>query len=559
MDRSVLDKLQQRYPDIHFSLSFFPPQKKRRYSSKQIRKHFLEWKQNQSFDHIEILYSIGLESIEVFLESKAWLSQKKERVLIFVENHLEMFSSFLNIPFAKHVLDHPQVHLFYSEEDAIESLAQRFPTDRLAIFVPAKRTFETEKLLRRSAVVSALYSDVLYSHHLFKNVYTNFLRMKDAFDVNQWKNGFVNIPAIICGAGPSLEKSFSQLKNLETKALIIAGGSAVPILSKQGIRPHLAIALDPNEEEFKRFQQNLHFELPFVFSPRLHHNVFTTCNGPFGYLKTDTGGLAENWLEKQLGLTYDAIGPDLGDEAFSVITLAISMAYAFGCNPIIFTGMDLSFSEGKHYATGINPIEIDKKNPAALEKTVICHDIFGKPVTSLLKWIMEKDAISRFATMHCDRLFFNATQGGIGFKDIKNLPLEEIAKTYGFRSFDIEGFIHQKIQTTPCSISEKILLSQYEKLYRSLKESLHICEEILKEFEEKKEKALHAGKVILLQQDFVEQIAYECFLKGIDIALNQLLFRYFPDLDNQKTILQREVAKWQELKRQITQFSQVFK
>lgn len=552
------NKIQQRYPDIHFFLSFFSQQKKNLGSSKQIRKNFLEWKQEQNFDEIEIFYCIGLECGEVFLECQNWLAEKKQRALIFIENNLGSFSTFFTYPFAEAIIDHPQVHLCYSSEDPIESLAQRFPTDRLAIFVPPKKHFETQMLLRRSAAFSALYSDVLYSHILFKNVQANFFHLKNAFDVNRWKGKFANVPAIICGAGPSLQKSFSLLRELDTRALIIAGGSAIPILSQQGIRPHLALALDPNEEEYERFKQNAYFEGPFVFAPRLHHQVFATCNGPFGYLKTDTGGLAESWLEERLSLAQEAIGPDLGDEAFSVTTLAISMAYAFGCDPIILTGVDLAFSEGKHYAPGMENIQGVKNTVASLEKKVSCTDIFGKPVESLLKWVMEGDAISRFATNHPDRRFFNATEGGIGFKEIENVSLAEVAKHHCENSIDLEGYIHQQIQVFPCDLSEETLVNHYQNLQHSLERALQLCEEILVELDHKKEKALSSGKTILLQNDFIEEIAYSCFLKGIDVALQQLLFRYFPHPDPKSATLQREKAKWEELRRQIQYFLDVF-
>ena len=76
------------------------------------------------------------------------------------------------------------------------------------------------------------------------------------------------------------------------------------------------MALDPNPEEFDRLRASSAFEVPLLFASRLRPDVFLTCNGPIGYLKSDTGGLFETWMEERLSIEGTAIRPDLGRKAF---------------------------------------------------------------------------------------------------------------------------------------------------------------------------------------------------------------------------------------------------
>lgn len=535
-----MEILKKRYPDIGFFLSFFPHEKVKLPTDSKLLE---EWLNLQNLDEIEVLYIVGLIGFSLPKAIESWLQEKKERALVFIEEDLGAFVTFSS----EALLQNPQVHLHYAQEDPIEELAQSFPTDRLAIF--EGKPFDVLGLQRRSAALSALYSDVLYSHKIVKNVLTNFQRLHHCFDAR--KAIFKNVPALICGAGPSLEKSIPTLKNACDQALIFAGGSAITALTKKGVQPHFAMALDPNEEEWDHLRQAHFFEGPFLFAPRLHRDVFATANGPFGYLKTDTGGLIENWLEDKLGLDGDPIGPDLGPEAFSVTTLAISYAFALGCNPIILTGVDLAYSDGKHYAGDIKAKITDHADPRALEKILVRPDIFGQEVKTLLKWVMEAKCISDFAKSQPKVRFLNATEGGIGFEGIKNIKLQTVLK--GTKSRDLTGEIHQWIQSSPLQFNGNKLPGLFVDLEDSLKRCETLCSEILQELEKKRD----SGKLVLFVSDLEEEPAYTCLLEGIDAALEHLLIRYFPHLDPEKAKWERSIAKHQELQTQIKKFRKI--
>lgn len=471
-----------------------------------------EWLKTQNLNEIEVLYIVGLIPLpQTVLE---WLSERKYRALIFIEDDVEAV-------IAHGSFDHPQIHIYHSEEE----IPNDFPCDRLAIF--EGKPFDALALQRRIAALSALYSDVLYSHKIVENVIANYARLHQCFDANALQ--FKNTPAIICGAGPSLEKSFSALRGSSNKALIFAGGSAIPILSRNNIRPHFAMALDPNHEELDRLKQNTATDVPFLFAPRVHHEVLPLMTGPLGYLKTDTGGLFENWLEERLGLTGIPTGPDMGPEAFSVTTLAISYAYALGCNPIILAGVDLAYTSGKRYASGVEAEKGHAADPRALEKVMTRTDIDGKPVETLLKWVMESDCISAFAKSHPETTFLNASQGGLGFDGIENVTLDQALKPLPKTNFDF--------QFEPLPFNSE----HFYELLNSLDASLDRCY------------AMCDLPPILAQMDLEEEEAYKAFLDPISAALDRILPRYYPG-EGEK---EREKAKFNELKLQIEKFKKI--
>ena len=533
-----MEALESRYPDLAFLLSVFP-HKKTKLKSKE--KPFLEWLDAQSLEGIELVYVVGLFSFSLPEKLQKWLSGKQERALVFLEYDLGAFTAFEQ----EELFNNPQIHFHHFQEDPCEALAETFPTERLLVYCPKHKTFPSESLIRYSARLSALFSDVLYSHSIVHNVISNYRRLEGTFAANKWQGAFRGIPAVICGAGPSLEKLIPTLKKSGDKALIFGCGSGITALSHHGVRPHFAMAVDPNLEEYERLKASTYFEGPFLFAPRLHKDVFATTSGPFGFLKTDTGGLIENWLEERCSFDDAPIGPDLGPEAFSVTTLAVSYAYALGCSPIILAGVDLAYTGGRRYAAGVEAVPAQAIEPRALEKVLIRKDLNGKPVETLLKWVMEADCISAFAKEHKETKFINSTEGGLGFKGIKNISLEIALSTV--KTQDLFGMIHHMIQEHPLEVDLERIKREIASLSESLKSCCILCQQILHEKAE-------SGRRLLYRLDLEEETAFTALLSPIDAALDRLLPRYYPSLDPQEAKIGWERAKYQELLLQIERF-----
>ncbi len=423
----------------------------------------------------EVFYFWGL-SDEVYFACKEWL-KKGENQLVFLEDDSGIIASFLQNQTALEILSNPQVHieLFSKKAADIETLANRFPVRRMEFSgFTSKKNLKKIRLefLRKTALAHGLYMDRLHGHQPFHNFVENLAHLPSSFYANGLKGAFPDVPAVICGAGPSLESTLNTLKTLENKALIIAGGSTLAALSSKGIQPHFGMAIDPNLEEYRRLKNSFTFEVPLLYSTRVHPGIFRTCNGPFGYMRSGIGGLLELWIEEELGLQDPLLGDFLSSETVSVTAICVAFAQFLGCNPILLNGIDMAYTGGARYASGVMENEkiafeaIDREKSAA-DRIIRKRDRQGKTVYSAVRWIMESASLSHFAKMHPKVRFINTTTGGIGFKGIPFMPLEEAVLSFEKR--DLRAQVFESIQECPMptSAAEKIE-EQMEMLGNSL-------------------------------------------------------------------------------------------
>ncbi|MDN3508706.1 MAG: DUF115 domain-containing protein, partial [Candidatus Neptunochlamydia sp.] len=331
----------------------------------------------------------------------------------------------------------------------------------------------------------ALYQD--YGLCQLSNVIRNLGHEKKIRNGNALAGRFKNISAIICGAGPSLEKSLKTLKAVENHALIFGGGSALGPLSKEKVPVHFITALDP-EPPYERFYRQTYFETPLFYQNQVAYSLLNCHHGS----KLCIGGSGsfplENWLLEDLDLPSS-------DSGWNVSTFATYIAHLLGCDPIYFVGMDLSVSKAASYAKGVEG-EDSRKNPLSL------LDRFGNSVRTRPDFLMAKKWFEAFAQNHPETTFINASEGGLyleGIPDGKVKPSEN--------AFDLSSKIHLEIIKAPL-----LKLEQFQKKIDNLSESLKNVREILADYI----KRLSQGKsVILYEYSLDEEIFYQSYLLPI--------------------------------------------
>ncbi|MBI3211935.1 MAG: DUF115 domain-containing protein, partial [Simkania negevensis] len=404
--------LEERYPQLSFLLRFFPiksfhwTEEKRNavkgdfflHRPNALQEELKEVFSSFSCCSFETIYIYGIGLGYYYFPLKEWLSKNQERDLVFLEEDLGALSHFLEMEHAEEVLDHPQVHIRFlldprKTSSFLRECAKEFPSEKVEVIALEsyarhfKKRFQKLRLglLSASTIEHALFMESLHAHLFFRNLLPNFHLLPQAFLGNAFKGSFQGVPAIICGAGPSLGGAIEELRTLENKALILAGGSSITALSAKGILPHFSLAIDPNEEEYRRLKMASAFEVPLLYGHRVHPLVFSTANSPLGYLHTLSGGAVEIWLEKELGLQPSPLQAGFTIEAMSVTTLAIEFAATLGCNPIILVGVDLAFAGEKMYADGVFPSPSDSSTVS--ETRIRKKNREGKWVSTLVKWV----------------------------------------------------------------------------------------------------------------------------------------------------------------------------
>ena len=184
--------------------------------------------------------------------------------------------------------------------------------------------------------------------------------------MSRLKDRFAGKPAVIVSAGPSLRKNKHLLLSIQDKAVIIAVQTTLKPLLEMGVEPHFVTSLDYHEI-CTRFFENLptrstgfqpvtngqdhrqdacatrRLRTELVAEPKATSKIFAMLDGNVSLLGSN---FAESLL-RETKPNKAKLPPGA-----TVAQLAWYLAEWLGCDPIIFLGQDLGFSDGLCYAPG---------------------------------------------------------------------------------------------------------------------------------------------------------------------------------------------------------------
>lgn len=522
----------EQEPKSAFKLQFGHVNDQTYVNEEKSKSELDQWAKNLPTNETEVLYVFGIGSYEYKLIQN-WLTKDPKRKVVFLEDKLVVIHHFFETETATDLLTDSQAFLLYFEnldDPLLENLYWKFLTSKVFI-TPSllygkerSKFFETlshkvvyELTLRQAMLDEYLNHGVAY----YRNFYPNIRRLPGSSLADGLAGAFSNVPAIICGAGPSLNKHFSLLKNLQNRALIFAGGSSIIALNNVGILPHLGAGLDPNPEQFKRLKENSSFEVPFLYRTRMDHKAFLTIHGPRFYVSGSGGFNTARWFENKLGIQGVEI-----EEGYNVINFCLDVARVWGCNPIIFVGMDLAFTDLQAYAAGV--LTDAKVNQEALlnapeldDRALLKSDIYGKPIYTLWKWIAESQWVSTFAKEHPEIQLINASEGGLGFESVPNDTFQNVINKYLTTEFELHGRLHGEMQN---HYLQQVTSADVETLLDVLKASLERCAEHLQILiEDLQTQKPQSGLAALAETELMEEEAFQAILEAFDNAYSKVI------------------------------------
>ncbi len=195
------------------------------------------------------------------------------------------------------------------------------------------------EIARSYEVCSQLYwSNIKDSALLQENTITNLPSLFNAPDIGVLTDHFNGLPLVLVGAGPSLDEAVKFLRAAREHAIIVCGNSSFRKLINNGIRPHLAMALDPRFETFKGYSgvdtRGVCMVAPFFVFP---HVVEAFSGKTF----TWTG---KNTLVKAV---RSRLGRPEGIELLERGTVSVSiadLAKVLGCPRVCLVGQDMALT-----------------------------------------------------------------------------------------------------------------------------------------------------------------------------------------------------------------------
>jgi hypothetical protein len=165
-------------------------------------------------------------------------------------------------------------------------------------------------------------------------------------DVRSLAGAYAGVPALIVAAGPSLDRALDEVRDTSSRALTIAVDTALRPLLTADISPHLVVGLDPSALNARHFRGLVDCPDTWLVSESALDSSASRHFGDRTFWFRVANHEPWPW--------YRELGVDVGTiEVWgSVITAAFQVALLAGCDPIVFVGADLSYTDGRPYCRG---------------------------------------------------------------------------------------------------------------------------------------------------------------------------------------------------------------
>jgi hypothetical protein len=227
-------------------------------------------------------------------------------------------------------------------------------------------------------------------------------------------------PAVIAGAGPSLNRNLDELRPLRDRAVVMAAGSAMRPMIAAGVEPDLLVALDPGDANARNMAgTGVARRTWLVGEGSLPHSIFEEYRGRSVAFRVGPNH-PWPWL-LSLGLE-----PGLLRAWGSVVTSAFDLALLMECNPIIFIGCDHAYTNGQPYCRGVTWETIwedEQRDGASIQDVwrgwceykgiVLRSDVHGEPIETTAHLISFSDWLVDASVRAAPVRVVNATGAGI--------------------------------------------------------------------------------------------------------------------------------------------------
>lgn len=252
------------------------------------------------------------------------------------------------------------------------------------------------------------------------DTYANILDNNFKYNIENFDSGvdtlfnkFTNKPLYLVAAGPSLDKNIHELAKVKDKGIILSVGRAVRSLLATGIVPDYIIITDPSDYLYDMQLKGLDIDVPIIALSTCDKDVLLNYEGK-RYIALQYGyPSAEKYAEDN---NYSLV-----ETGGSVATTGLDVAIRMGCNPIIFVGQDLGFTDKKTHSK-----ETFSKNVIDSYSLRDVEDVYGNTIQTsknlyiYLRWIQNRIAEEK------DIEFIDATEGGARIKGTKIMNLSDV-------------------------------------------------------------------------------------------------------------------------------------
>lgn len=294
-----------------------------------------------------------------------------------------------------------------------------------------------------------------YGEIWFDLLLKNLPYISKGVPVNDLKNQYKDVPAIIVSAGPSLNKNIHELQNVKS-SLILSGGRTLRALMERNIKLDFICAVDPLEESYKLVQGYIDkTKCPLVFYEGTNDKIVRD------HKKEKIFSTNSEFINKVYKKHIQSLSSG-GSVAHSMTFLAAYM----GCSPIIFVGQDLAYTGEQGHAKcaedffrGITFQDYKKTDD------IYVKDINGNEVRTSITLNSFRIALENIISLFPNIKFINATEGGVNIRGAENKNLKEVVNKIEMEERKLVKLLPKKEEDK----TEELLL-QLKKVVKGLEE-----------------------------------------------------------------------------------------
>ncbi len=316
--------------------------------------------------------------------------------------------------------------------------------------------------------VSSKLSDLLtrfeFEEKWIENIFANAPKLYSSSRVAGLFGAFRGYPGIIVSAGPSLRKNVDTLAKMHDRALIVAVDTALKVLLKRGIEPHIVMTIDAQKHSLRHFlgagERSAWLLADMVSYPRISDiyrggRIFSTTSkyytGYDGRNRREPTPMMD-WIEQFIEPVGDV------QSGGSVATSAFDLLLNLGCSPILLVGQDLAYTGREIHCTGTYHNDewlpktsrfrnLDTINQAVIRRRKIKYvEAFGGNGTVISDYVF--DLYKGWFEDSAGKVPFpviNATEGGARIRGTVERTLSELSRTLPAVKKDPGGVINEAL------------------------------------------------------------------------------------------------------------------
>lgn len=299
-----------------------------------------------------------------------------------------------------------------------------------------------------------------------ENIENNMTYYINSRSLLELKGKGSGIPAIVVGAGPSLDKNVDVLRKAKNRAVIIATDSAVRTLARNGLVPDVIVTMDPYKDE-TYLASDICEGVPLIASLHSGWRLVDGHKGPCFFTNSTDRMTNAFSIEHEIFVQSLKMGG-------SVAHLAFSLANHLGCEPIIFAGMDLAYPGNQSHCVDSVVASVTVEE---LQGDIIVKDILGNDVATSADMQRYRLWIENEIVKFPDKVYIDATEGGALINGTAILSMGETIDAYCGAEHSIAGIFDDSEDVYSSELKSE-LIDYISETPKHMEENLHRLDQL---------------------------------------------------------------------------------